>query len=102
MSFNKVKQKVIKCILSNNVQHETRECSKNLYATGELSDEDVIKIIQSCQGDCYEKQRHHFLDVDVHIMKPKGKYDGLYVKFYFIEPDAWFISVHLSDYRGQK
>ncbi len=101
MGFNEVKQKAVQCILSNNVQHEIRECSKNLYATGELSDEEVIKIIQSCRGDCYEKQLHHLLAIDVHIMKPKGKYDGLYVKFYFIEPDIWFISVHLSDFKGQ-
>jgi len=100
MGFNEIKQKVIKCIQMNLVQHETRTNSKNLYASGELSDEDVIDILKSCRGDCYEKQRHHFLDVDIHIMKPKGRYDGLYVKFYLIEPDVWFVSVHFSDFKG--
>jgi len=97
LGFNEIKKQAIQCILADNVQHEARESSKNLYASGYLSDEVVIKIIESCRGDCYEKNRHHFLNVDVHILKPKGKYDGYYVKFYFIEPDVWFISVHLSD-----
>ena len=100
MGLNEIKQEVIKCIQMDLVQHETRTNSKNLYASGELSNEDMIEIIKSCRGDCYEKQRHHFLDIDIYIMKLKGRYDGLYVKFYFIEPDVWFVSVHYSDFKG--
>lgn len=77
MGFNEIKKLVIRCILLNNVQHETRESSKNIYATGEISNDEVIKIIRNCRGDCHEKRRHHFLNVDVHILKPKGKYDGI-------------------------
>jgi hypothetical protein len=99
MGFNAIKEQAINCILLNNVQHEFRDSSKNLYANGDISDDEVVKIIQSCHGDCYEKQRHHFYNLDIHILKPKGKYDGYYVKFYFLEPDVWFISVHLSEFR---
>jgi len=77
-------------------QYEERDASKNLYAEGFLSNEDVVAIINSCRGNDYEKRKHHISSLgDVHILKPKGKYDGYYIKFYFIEPDVWFISVHL-------
>jgi hypothetical protein len=94
LGFKEIKDTVIKCIRSGFVQHEERDSDKNLYATGDLSSAEVIKIIEYCRGDWYQKSRHHFLDIDVHVLKPKGKYDGYYIKFYFIEPDAWFISVH--------
>ena len=36
---------------------------------GELSDEEIIKILQSCEGDCYPKQRNHLvLGIDEHIL----------------------------------
>ena len=82
MGFKEVKETVIQCIRCGCVQHEERESWKNLYASGDLSDEEVIKIIEYCRGDCYQRSRHHFFNVDIHLLKPKGKYDGYYIKFY--------------------
>lgn len=84
-------------IKNGSIQHEPREYEKNLYAQGEITDEDVIEIIKNSRGNQYWKSKHHFdKTIDVHIIKAIGKYDGYYVKFYFIEPDIWFISVHPS------
>jgi hypothetical protein len=32
--------------------------------------------------------------VEVHTLKPTGKYDGWYIKFYFVADGSMFISVH--------
>ena len=100
MAFNEVKIKAIACIKDGRVRHVERDVDKNMFASGEFAPEDMIQIIGACRGDDYSTGRHHFLDADVHILKPKGKYDGLYIKFFFIEPDIMFISVHDSDYEG--
>ena len=100
MGFKEVKERAIECIKCDQVRHVERYLDKNLFASGAISPEEMIQIIGSCRGDCYETNKHHFLDTDVHIFKPRGKYDGLYIKFFFVEPDILFISVHQSDYRG--
>ncbi len=98
MGFKDVKEQAIKCLKSGYVRHVERDLDKNLFAAGELSSEDMIAIISSCRGDCYQLDKHHFLNIEVHILKPRGKHDGLYVKFFFVEPDILFISVHKSNY----
>jgi len=100
MAFNEIKSKAIDCIKSGRVRHTVRDISKNMFASGEITPDEMVKIIGSCRGDCHTAGKHHFLDTEVHILKPKGKYDGLYIKFFFVEPDIMFISVHDSDYKG--
>ena len=100
MAFNEVKSKAIDCIKKGSVRHVARDISKNMFAAGEFTPDEMVSIIGSCQGDCYTAGKHHFLDAEVHILKPKGKYDGLYIKFFFVELDIMFISVHDSDYKG--
>lgn len=95
MGFKDVRAAAIRCIEEGYVRHVEREMEKNLYAIGDISSEEVIRMLKACSGDRYEASKHHSLsDVDVHIMKPRGRYEGWYVKFYFIEPDIFFISVH--------
>ncbi|MDR0306730.1 MAG: type II toxin-antitoxin system MqsR family toxin [Chitinispirillales bacterium] len=100
MAFNEVKVKAIDCIKNGHVRHIERDIGKNMFAVGDFTPEEMILIIGACRGDWYNSRKHHFLEVDVHILKPRGKYDGLYIKFFFIEPDILFISVHESDYKG--
>lgn len=100
MGFKEVKERAIQCIKWDHVRHVVRDLDKNLFAAEALSAEEMVRIIGSCGGDCYEIDKHHFLKTDVHILKPRGKYDGLYIKFFFVEPDILFISVHQSNYRG--
>lgn len=61
--------------------------------TGDISPEQLITIIDRCNGTHHESSKHHeFEGVEVHILKR----DGWYIKFYFVDPDTVFISVHPS------
>jgi len=100
MPFKEIRCKAIECIKNGHVRHIERDISKNMFAGGDFTPEEMISIIGACRGDCYSSAKHHFLEVDVHILKPQGRYDGLYIKFFFIEPNILFISVHESDYKG--
>lgn len=98
MGFNEVKATAIQKIKEGKISHDPREFSKNEYAQCLLTDEQVIFMIKNCRGDRYEKRPHHKdKRIPVHILKPAGKYDGYYVKFYFLEPDVCFMSVHRSE-----
>ena len=95
LGFKDIKKLAIQKIKEGSIQHEPREFGKNFYAQGEITDEEVIEIFKNCKGDQYSTDKHHLIkSISVHVIKAIGKYDGLYVKFYFIEPDIWFISVH--------
>jgi hypothetical protein len=100
LGFKEVKERAIQCIKSNHVRHVERDLGKNMFAAGDLSPEEMIQIIDFCRGDCYETNKHHLFNTEVHILKPRGKYDGWYIKFFFVEPDILFISVHQSNYKG--
>lgn len=96
LGFKEVKRKAIEKLLEGSILHEQRDLEKNLLASGKVSVEDVVDIIKTSRGSNYTTSPHHNTNVSVtvHIIKAVGKYDGFYVKFYFIEPDIWFISVH--------
>jgi hypothetical protein len=100
LGFKEVKEKAIECIRNGHVRHVERDVGKNMFAAGAFTPEEIMQIIGSCRGDCYQTDKHHLLKVDVHILKPRGKHDGLYIKFFFVEPDILFISVHLSNFKG--
>lgn len=87
------------------VQHEARDevDDKNLLLTGEVSSEQVVRLLRACRGTQYHCAPHHVArEVDVHVFKPqarlepKGDRRRWYIKLYFLEPDVWFISVHES------
>ncbi|WP_181427854.1 hypothetical protein [Pseudomonas mosselii] len=45
----------------------------------------------TCDGSHYSSSPHHAVPaIEVHVLKRRG----WYIKFYFIEPQTWFISVH--------
>ncbi len=97
MGFNDTKTKAIKCLEAGDYDHEARQHIdvKNLFACGQVSEEDVIRLINKTKGAQYEKSPHHFdKSVMVHIFKPMHQNATWYIKFYFIEPAAMFISVH--------
>ena len=95
MGFNEIKKKAVDCIKEGRYKNDKRDLEKNLFANRLLTEEDLLKIINSCNGDCYEVGKHHHMEaIPVHKLKPIGRYDGLYVKFYFLEPNIVFISVH--------
>ncbi len=91
--FKAVKSAVLASLESGEYQHEARDSidTKNLLATGEVSAEEVARIIKRSTGAEYECSPHHRNHkVDCHIIKARG----WYVKFYFLEPETMFISVH--------
>lgn len=68
---------------------------KNLLATGEVSPEEVMEVIGRARGDCYTSSPHHYDgSVEVHILTPKYARQEWYIKWYLVEPNCFFISVH--------
>ena len=91
--FNAVKRAVHAALRQGDYQHEARGSIdvKNLLATGEVTPEEVIRVIQRCNGNHYECSPHHRIkQVQCHLIKARG----WYVKFYFLDPATVFISVH--------
>ena len=91
--FKKAKHDVIAALEAGDYQHASRGSIdvKNLLATGEVSAQEVISIIKKCSGTQHSCSPHHSVpSIEVHVLKI-GKW---YIKFYFIDPSAWFISVH--------
>jgi hypothetical protein len=94
--FKYAKRRVISSLESGNYDFEARFDIdvKNLLAIGEITANELIKIIKSCGGMDHECSPHRqctgFL---VHVMKPAD----WYIKFYFVDDSEGytvFISVH--------
>ena len=98
MGFDDIKHKVIEAILNGFVDHEDRKDfeKKNMYAMDQITDAEIIFVIKTSKGHDYCCEPHETKHgINVHIIKRKGgRYDGLYIKFYFVEPGVWFISAH--------
>ena len=91
--FKAVKKKVLKALTEGNFQHHVRSFieEKNLLSTGEVTVSLLIDIIKKADGTCYECSPHHQIStIDCHLIKCKL----WYVKFYFLDADTFFISVH--------
>ncbi|MBP2167343.1 hypothetical protein J2125_000535 [Erwinia toletana] len=97
MGFRDVKREAIRCLLDGAYDHENRIniSVKNMFATGQIDQAGVIELIRKTSGEDYLCTPHHQnADIDVHILRPWKSGCYWYVKFYFIEPDLIFISVH--------
>jgi len=97
MGFKEVKSRVIECLNNGFVLHEERDNIniKNLLATGVTSICDVANIIGRSGGNTYSCSPHHFdASVDVHLIRTTHSGQNWYIKWYFVEPDCVFISVH--------
>lgn len=97
LGFKDAKREVINCLRSGLISHEVRDQvdSKNLFATGVISATEVEEIIIRAGGDSYTSSPHHFMgELEVHVIKTN--YGGLdwYIKWYFVEPNSVFISMH--------
>jgi len=92
--FRKARRQVIAALESGNYLHVSRGDIevRNLLATGAVSASEIVDIIRSCKGTHHSSSPHlSVAAIEVHVIKRLG----WYIKFYFIEPDTWFISVHL-------
>ncbi|WP_449433967.1 hypothetical protein [Pseudomonas putida] len=91
--FRKAKRAVIDALESGDYQHVARGDIeiKNLLATGAVSAAQVAGCIRGCDGTHYSSSPHHVVaELEVHVLRRHG----WYIKFYFIEPQTWFVSVH--------
>jgi len=109
MSFNDARRDAIRAIEEGHIQHEARDevDEKNLLATGEVTPEQVVRLLKSCRGTQHSCKPHHQVPtIDVHVFKPEASLGHgqpkarWYIKLYFIEPNVWFISVHGSKQGG--
>ncbi|MFB9244527.1 hypothetical protein IV454_01300 [Massilia antarctica] len=93
MGYKDAKKKVIAALASRAFSHEARDAIevKNLLHMGAITPEEVISLIKSSSGTDHSCSPHHLIKgVEVHIIKCKK----WYIKFYFVDPDTVFISVH--------
>lgn len=97
MGLNDVRCLLIDALESGRVQHEYRADmeSKNLLATGEVTPEFVVQLLQRCNGRQYKATPYHFDPrIVCHTFTPTFQGKRWYVKSYFLSSDAVFISVH--------
>jgi hypothetical protein len=91
--YRTARREILAALASGEFQHEARNAVdvKNLLAVGEVTPEQVAEVIRASTGLDHSASPHHVMPgVDVHVIRSRG----WYVKFYFLEPGAWFISVH--------
>lgn len=97
MGFKQIKQLAITCLQSGNYFHQARSSIdvKNHFSTGDVDVAFVISLLRKTRGDDYSCSPHHQdASVDVHIFTPCQAGKRWYIKFYVIEPNLIFISVH--------
>lgn len=102
MGLKEIKAKAISCLDSGQVQHETERSGeidkKNLLVTAHVSLNEVKELINSAKGTQHKVSPHHADNlVEVHTLKPVKKETKWYIKFYFLDPNIIFISVHLNE-----
>lgn len=91
--YKEAKRKVLAALASGSYLHEVRNeiDVKNKLATGEISPDEIAEMIRKSTGKDHSRSPHHAdASVTVHVISRQG----WYIKFYFIDPDTWFISVH--------
>lgn len=92
--FRDAKRKVITALQSGAYQHEATRSNvetKNLLLMGLVTAEQICDVLKRCQGQDHQSSPHHQApSIEVHIIQR----DGWYIKFYFVDPDTVFISVH--------
>ena len=97
MGLRDVKAKVLACLEAGAVSHEQRSSIdiKNRLATGQFTLHGVAAVIGQDRGNQYRSSPHHLVSsVDVHVITARRKGKDWYIKWYFVEPDCVFISVH--------
>lgn len=93
MGYKDVKKKVLTALTLRAFTHEVRSDIdvKNLLQLGTITPTAVINLIKASSGTDHSCSPHHSIKgVEVHIIKCKN----WYIKFYFVDPDTVFISVH--------
>jgi len=100
MGFRETRQRLIAALEDGRFQHEIRGAveEKNLLAIGDVSAREVIAMLRRCRGNQHRSSPHaRDRNVTVHEFMPLVSRERWYIKAYFLEDEAWFISVHRSE-----
>lgn len=99
MAYKDIKARLITCLKSGTYDHEMRKNInvKNLFQCGLVNENFVITLLELTHEADYEQRVHHKApEIDIHIFMPNINGTQWYVKCYFLQPKAVFISVHES------
>ncbi|URX62056.1 hypothetical protein KR767_18725 [Luteibacter anthropi] len=91
--FTAAKNVAIARLATGAFLHEARASVevKNHLKTGQISAQDVINLLKKSNGNQHSSSPHHRdASLTVHVIVT----GGYYIKFYFIDPNVMFISVH--------
>jgi hypothetical protein len=97
VGFKEIRAVLIYCLKNGLYDHEFREDmeTRNCLFNGTVSVAEVIDMVLACSGgDLESSPLHGNSKVVAHVLKPKGLYSGWYIKFYYVDPNTIFISVH--------
>ena len=87
---------MLECLSEGHFQHEQRDNIdvKNLMATGLITTREVFDLLKKARGNDHTESPHHsHQTITVNVVKIRN----WYIKWYFLEPDVVFISVHEED-----
>jgi hypothetical protein len=91
--FNEAKRKVLIALSEGSFLHEQRSeiDVKNWLEIGHVKPEEVAAVVRRCNGTHHTSSPHHGTpEWTVHVLRR----DTWYIKFYFVDPQTVFISVH--------
>lgn len=101
LEFLRLKEKAIDCLLHGAIAHFERKKTnvKNDLLTEKVSTEFVITLFEEAKIEQYER-RVHYRDPQlvIHVLKPVFEGTIWYLKFFIVDPNLIFISVHKSEY----
>lgn len=97
MGLNEVRTMLIDAIQNDHIRFEDRTDmqEKNLLYAGAVDEEFVVRLIRRCRGWEYSTSRHHARpDTWCHVLTPEFGGERWYIKAFFLDGRAVFISVH--------
>lgn len=101
MAFREARDRLIAALRDGRFEHEARQArqEKNLLAVGEVSVDEVIRLLERCRGDQHRESPHHWdRSTTVHEFTPVADGVRWYIKAYFDPGDrsagAVILSVH--------
>ncbi len=104
MGFHEVRRRAIACLRADAFDSVMRLAmsEKNLLATGDVSADDVVRMIVLCRGIQYTARRMtDNTTILKHEMKPVVDGERWFIRFFFVPQPTdmmMFISVHKSDH----
>jgi hypothetical protein len=82
-----------KSVVFHEQRHDQRD--KNLLQSGDVSLQEVRDVLGRANGTEHDESSHHNVSsITVHVVKRSEYGVFWYIKWYMLEPNLWFISVH--------